>query len=155
MWQSKIWVWDQLKDLDMNYSELFGQVPYITMHPLLIHTHTHTHTHTHKDYQIFLQKDEFSWDQQRIAIWGLQPWQASCKSPQDKRSRNILQRRKASWEGRCKQMFTFVYIGMSLVVQCLRICLPMQGMWSKPKIPQATRQLSPCAITREPMCCNY
>ena len=71
----------------------------------------------------------------------------------------ILQRRKGSWECYCKQTFTFVYIGMSLVVQCLRICLPMQGMWFNPwqgpKIPHATRQLSPCAITREPMCCNH
>ena len=42
--------------------------------------------------------------------------------------------------------------GTSLVVQWLRICLPMQGTWVKPwsgKIPHAADQLSPCATTTE------
>ena len=49
-------------------------------------------------------------------------------------------------------------LGTSLVVQWLRIRLPMQvhgfEPWSR-KIPQAAEQLSPCATTTEPACCNY
>ena len=46
----------------------------------------------------------------------------------------------------------------SLVVQWLRICLPMQGHGFEPwsgKIPHAAEQLSPCATTTEPTCRNY
>ena len=42
---------------------------------------------------------------------------------------------------------------MSLVGQWLGICLPMQGYGFSPwsgKIPRATGELSPCAITTEP-----
>ena len=51
-------------------------------------------------------------------------------------------------------------LGTSLVVQGLRIRLPMQGtMGSIPgrgtKIPRATGQLNPCATSREPACRNY
>ena len=44
--------------------------------------------------------------------------------------------------------------GTSLVVQLLRICLPMQGTWVNPwsgKIPCAVEQLSPCSTTTEPV----
>ena len=42
----------------------------------------------------------------------------------------------------------------SLVVQWLRVCLPMQGTRFKPwsgKIPHAAEQLKPCATTTEPV----
>ena len=48
--------------------------------------------------------------------------------------------------------------GTSLVVQWLRICLPIQGHGFDPysrKIPHAKGQLSPCPTTTEPTCCNY
>ena len=44
-------------------------------------------------------------------------------------------------------------IGTSLVVQWLRICLPMQGHGLKPwsgKSPHAMEELSPCTTTTEP-----
>ena len=44
-------------------------------------------------------------------------------------------------------------VGASLVVQWLRIRLPMQGHGFKPwsgKIPHAAEQLSPCTTTTEP-----
>ena len=44
-------------------------------------------------------------------------------------------------------------IGTSLVVQWLRIRLPMQGTWVRSlvrEIPHAVEQLSPCATTTEP-----
>ena len=44
--------------------------------------------------------------------------------------------------------------GTSLVVQWLRIHLPMQGTWVRAlgsgKIPHVVEQLSPCATTTEP-----
>ena len=50
---------------------------------------------------------------------------------------------------------TNTFLGAFLVVQGLRIHLPMQGMWvlslvRGTKIPHATEQLSPCATTTEP-----
>ena len=42
----------------------------------------------------------------------------------------------------------------SLVVQWLRICLPVQGTWDNPwfgRIPRASRQVSPLATTTEPL----
>ena len=49
--------------------------------------------------------------------------------------------------------------GTSLVVQQLRTGLVRQGMWVQSlgpgtKIPHAAEQRSPCATTRESMCCN-
>ena len=44
-----------------------------------------------------------------------------------------------------------------LVVQWLRICLPMQGHRFNPwsgKIPHDLEQLCPCISTDEPTCCN-
>ena len=46
----------------------------------------------------------------------------------------------------------------SLVIQWLRIPLPMQGNGFDPwsgKIPRAKDQLSPCATTAEPKHCTY
>ena len=45
-------------------------------------------------------------------------------------------------------------VGTSLVVQWLRICLPMQGHGFDPwagKIPHAAEQLNPCTTTTEPV----
>ena len=44
-----------------------------------------------------------------------------------------------------------MYIGgTSLVVQWLRICLPMQGTWPwSGKIPHAAEQLSPCGLVSQ------
>ena len=49
--------------------------------------------------------------------------------------------------------------GTCLVVQSLRICLPMQGTWplipvQGTKIPHTVGQLNPRAATTEPTCCN-
>ena len=50
-----------------------------------------------------------SQDQHRIALWGLKPWWAMCKSPA-KMQRTPLQRGKGSWEGleltKSPQIFT-------------------------------------------------
>ena len=46
----------------------------------------------------FSNKYRFIQDQQEIAIWGLQPWKAMCRSPQHKGRTAFLPRRKRSWE---------------------------------------------------------
>ena len=51
-----------------------------------------------------------------------------------------------------KKFWTF------LVVQWLRISLPLQGTWVRSlvwKIPHAVEQLRPWATTTEPPCCSY
>ena len=47
---------------------------------------------------ISLAKKVFIWEQQRIAIMGLQPQWATCKCLHNK-GRTLLQREKGSWEG--------------------------------------------------------
>ena len=50
------------------------------------------------DSQIFLQQNGFIWDQQRIAVWDLQPCpcQAMCKSPHGKGMRTLIEG-KVNW----------------------------------------------------------
>ena len=62
----------------------------------------------------------------------------------------------------CEVIFLFLksmyFLGTSLVVQWLRICLPMQGTLVRALVwedPHAAEQLSPCATTTEAACHNY
>ena len=45
------------------------------------------------DHQVFLQQNGFIQDQQRIAVWDLQPWRAMCNPPHGER-RILLQKGK-------------------------------------------------------------
>ena len=47
-------------------------------------------------------KNEFIWEQQLIAVQGLQPWRATCESPQQGEE-EIFLRGRGSWQGYCKQ----------------------------------------------------
>ena len=52
----------------------------------------------------------------------------------------------------CETKFKMTITGTSLVLQWLRIRLPMQGTWVQALVredPNATEQLSPCATTTE------
>ena len=44
-----------------------------------------------------------------------------------------------------------LYLGTSLVAQCLRICLPMQGTWVRALVWEDTT----CCRATKPMCHNY
>ena len=52
-------------------------------------------------------KDGFIWDQWRIAVQGLQPRQAMCKSPHGQGRRTLSKGGKGSWEGCSKTVHGF------------------------------------------------
>ena len=42
----------------------------------------------------FSSKNGFIWDQQRITIWGLQPWWDMCKSPSTRSGETLMERKR-------------------------------------------------------------
>ena len=69
------------------------------------------------DCQIFLNQWKFIWNQQKITIWGLQSWPATCKSQLGKGRKMLLLRGKGSWEGCIKQSFQGFLLAESLPVK--------------------------------------
>ena len=149
---------------------------YIYIHTMYTHTHTHTHTHTtrarahthtHTHAQWYANKNlangsseglRMPWFVESANFYVLNPaWWISSYNMRSKNSvytsGSLLQHMAVL----CLRIMhgNISNTGTSLVVQWLRIHLPMQGHrfnpWSR-KIPHASEQLSPCATTTEPSC---
>ena len=101
----------------------------------------------------FSDKNGFIQDQQRIVIWGLQPWWAMCKSLHGKERRTCLQRGKRSWWGYSKPrvwLFTgWVLARKEVLVGLGYLC----RVWELPLLVSQLYLVEVCVYYRFLLCC--